>query len=1567
MDAREQSVRQVAITAEVQNAQLLNRSALRLKFAPTTPDLAILRRLYEPQQIHPGTGLTTQHGVLAGHLQMAERELHNFARGNGTIIEIGPSLYSASMLSRAVPGYHGCTLTSTRDRSRHISALHSNAVRKAGPQFSADAAALAFGHPSHTFCVAGVQNCAVVSRVAIANHSLYDITLSQMADAFHLHGLHVVMAALHMPEELHYQSESCNSDLGYRFVVKECELRVRDLSLRGPRNRRRVYFSGPHDSSDAYVHDYDTWMAYMMVRHINTPYGFALHIEPIKRFGSQVFLRITRTNPGDLIAAFIPQTYHGICKVPNVLRVLFPGATDEPKWVTTMQSKVDSMLMFMATRGEKETLSLDKMMTYARSRVRAILVNKAIVEDSWPISPEDLYRVVTSLAVIHTVERRRMEMGLRKAVERINRADAGSCLGSVISECAGLFRECMGDDVPYLLARDDDVTAMSVENLGPILREVQLSFEDCGVLPATLEMPYCPHDPEALRFLRDGGDYSPTAPPAIEVNPQPGASEHARAAWLRAAREVPHYTEVLAKQARETPSKALQSILDTAVNALQHLKVDDEPPCRVRAIFGAPGCGKTAHYLSQIAPCADAIKRGVSAKKVLFISPTQQLRDDVDGKIAHPARAVTQHVALGVLARAARDGECYDEIAIDECFMHPLVYIKVLSTLAPEASLVLLGDPKQIGYIDFSGDMIDSATVNDIAGTLPTTVLNATMRCPQDVVALPFVQRTYPGLTSSSKRENSIVRVGVDFRDVAAQVLTFTQEEKSRCSLEGAITVHEAQGRTFSSVILHYNGTPGEQKLLSIGRHLIVGLTRHTMSLYIREPGDEVHEAINNDDKVEQLLGDAPMERLTIAPQHEVTRAESERSVPPASACAVGALEILVQRFGSQPDCGCPALSVPHYETDFNDARINLALAQPDPEPRPYRRFGEGQWVKVTGAQDTHQALQTLLTRYTKRAYNISERNARADASVMMRNLRKYFDFTVDVDARDRAIVETLQKFTERGHTIDDLIDPLDTSVYDVQFLMKTQQKVTDKTIDSGKVGQGIAAHSKTANFALAVSVRVLEEVLRTGARNVRYSNGLPDEEEAMLLEAHIQEVKEPEFLAVDWTEFDTAHNNVSVELFALVLAEVGASEAEVQLFRARCGRRMVRAIGLGDVKVDGLLDSGAVWTLARNTVFNAAVMLTLVSGVKFAAFKGDDALLVGRNLQLKPARLHCGDYWEKKHLKLEKAPVASYIGLLVCAEHVTADPMRVARKVFGRCYSTEVKYLEYQTAVADITDKWGRPTECLRMCHVAAAYYNMDVASVDYVVQALRRMGRGDFKFNSLQEVTPHNPPPSNSRYQAAQFRSQCPIAPVTAGFVPIVNQWAVPAVSSSSGSSTPATPSTSFSRSPSSSVLASSFGRLRAGIATVVSPSVKRREEKNLRVSSPRLSHVFEPCPERAAREDQTAHTSTAQDARRPSSCPPQPIAPPMTPLCVERAVEPLPIQSCDITSGAGKITSGTAPPTSDTLPAQPADPLPRCPTLVPPGQPYKPPRPTEWARARLAQYRHPQQPVPTTSSNS
>jgi hypothetical protein len=256
--------------------------------------------------------------------------------------------------------------------------------------------------------------------------------------------------------------------------------------------------------------------------------------------------------------------------------------------------------------------------------------------------------------------------------------------------------------------------------------------------------------------------------------------------------------------------------------------VSDHPFQLVR---GVPGGGKTRSIL----------KSARSGHVVL--AETRATADEIGRQAAKGVLVTT--IGSALINGVRKSSVLY----VDEALMaHPGSVVAV-SRLTRATKLHLYGDPAQIPFINRTKLSLTCTRFlsTDFAETLE---LDVTHRCPSDVVSL--MRDVYPTWTTSSKVTSSLRKslLGVGVEAIPSDpglgvrkradapgfaFLTLTQTEKDMLQAirrnHVVMTVHEAQGLTFTSVVLvrwNVKPSPIHENRVGFHAHMVVALTRHT-------------------------------------------------------------------------------------------------------------------------------------------------------------------------------------------------------------------------------------------------------------------------------------------------------------------------------------------------------------------------------------------------------------------------------------------------------------------------------------------------------------------------------------------------------------------------------------------------------------------------------------------------------------------------------------------------------------------------------------------------------------------
>nr|QXV86615.1 nonstructural polyprotein [Hepeviridae sp.] len=847
------------------------------------------------------------------------------------------------------------------------------------------------------------------------------------------------------------------------------------------------------------------------------------------------------------------------------------------------------------------------------------------------------------------------------------------------------------------------------------------------------------HSSELPRFtLNDNGiPYDPFPDTTLYDN-----TFHARIKSPEMMKHLQHIASDFFVQATQSQN-ALSKVLEKAHDDIVVCKEFKNKLFDVVLHVGPPGTGKT-----------HSIMTTHTNNRVLYIGPTSSLVNSMAEKYPNVS-GLTIHKAISSLYRGAK----FDLIIVDECFTVPLPILAYLSDFAP---LALVGDPNQIGFIDFQKTHPDMPILQHHMSPLPKVEYTKTYRCPQDIVANRLIQRTYPGITTKSQVKSSIEYVGPKWnpleKKMPVQRIVFSQNTKS--NYPNSITVHEAQGQTFDNVLLTISGAQADRNILSTKiPHVIVAMTRHTQKLFIQEEKPGMFENALAVYMGECTQLDMVMEpTITALPEWEMDEPEdmltpntltneSPDYIPvPAGFNAVA--EILSDIYPTTQDI--------HEEYTFEKLDVDYkhgATARVDlkdiPEDDLYqhkennKRFPLPQYVKVTDSKRKSATLNTLLSRYTKRTKQLAAADLQNELTILQNVVTKYIPMD-EPNGLEKAVAYAgaLNAFTNRGHEISDLVDIdcwTDQGVNQVKFNMKQQQKASPDSdpLHKDKAGQGIAAWEKILNFSLCVWCRILEKRMISSEKFI-FATAREDTDMLKILDACGAD-PQYEYVENDFAEFDSSQNNLEHANFLACLERLGCPRMLLDNFSAMMNIRDV-SCGWASVKVKSKKDSGRVDTLVGNTLFGLCVLVSIIdeerSSIKNILVKGDDSVIIGKNIVIDQDRIEqlhgkCG-----YTMKIKAGRSAEFTNMIINANGAAINIPKVSAKVFSRIYTTEEKFDEYRIAVGDLLRSTRNTFTAQNQCIVNAVHYGQTVENMDLLLSALHLFANGKVPYRSLINI---------------------------------------------------------------------------------------------------------------------------------------------------------------------------------------------------------------------------------------
>ena len=1347
----------------------------KLEFDLTKGDLDILREMYAPMEIIPGVRPPSQHPIAAAHQRVAEQQAAALTKDESNFIEIGPNATSFAHKAIGNPQVHACTMTSARDQARHLKSARSPMLRGLRPKKAAleraalngltpevyleRVNALAIGQPTNTFCVNGWQNCYHQAPFAVANHSLYDINLGELALGMENHGCHAIDAWMHFPVQALEVDRWTDFNNGYHFNTRK----TKD-------GEEIIDFAFIGDASFGYSHSKNTWLSYLRTGAIDTPYGFSMVIEKVNKWGSHFHVRITRATAGGAFFYRIPNDLIGLCKVPSftALAVNKFCKRQEIKYITTDLNKVRKLFAYITAR-DARGFSLETVKAYARTMCNEVRFGDTIVEQHWNISIDDFQELCLAIYILAVVRKQKESHVLDRAMNHLAK----------LGDKPSFFQRCWDDVKAWLRSAGWDLDANHHHATDPMLDGKSKNlfnhatlkfFEDIEIhnqvreydsaLPVDFGIiPEAPQDTlqdkaeiakiESDKAAKDsdGAPCDWAAGFAIQAK-MPEALQHDYMGEEQHNILVNETELRITELNAESDKKALKTAFECALSLFKKRNPDHLYVENMVLVQGVPGSGKTGKIINEVIP--NIIASNAEAK-VLVLCPTAALRDQYMPDVKVPSRVATIHTGAGILARNQ-----FDVVIIEEAFTLPMAYI---NAIAMSQKTILVGDPHQIESVDFSGLWAGCSLLSRYSSYIPRQQLMETRRSPQDIVALPLIQSSYPGIKSLSRRTTSVQHVGPHAKpSPQCKTITLVQAVKAELASEGitANTSHEEQGKTYPSVFFVYNGTAGEKRLLTNSKnHLIVAVTRHTNTLYIRDATQQegsvgdVLTALNDRAPLSHYADNANVDIQALENQETPKLAETVQvpelanPMPYAETGATSdiANKIISEYFPAEPvrenySNLCTAL--PKGDDARGTLRLDNIYQDEERQVKKHtvHRFNYPQRVMITRNKDQRMLVKSKLSRLGNRTKNLSLEASRTLGDRLFSNLKQEFNWKVTKEMRDTCFAAACEKFEERGHNMEELMDIAhwtERGANLVKSFLKAQQKPSlgKDVLTRDKAGQGISAWSKTLNFQINVYTRLLEMVLVSQSKGrIKIMTGMTDQQVMAMLEDDGK--PDDRFLENDWTEFDSSQNNTNRHVLLQAMREIGCPEPLLELFKTQLESRQICCDAL-TMQVNDKKDSGAPHTLIDNCLVNLSVLMDVVQDYDFLYIKGDDSLARGKDVSFNLPRIR--EYSQDSGYKFKPQAGLSggFVSFIVNKAGCAFDLPRIAGKVLSRDYKNREDWDEYRKAIG-VTLRFINIDGGANMCRVNSIHYvgNTDAESqFDVLLSFLFKFAHGDIKFS--------------------------------------------------------------------------------------------------------------------------------------------------------------------------------------------------------------------------------------------
>nr|UXN85572.1 ORF1 [Paslahepevirus balayani] len=758
-------------------------------------------------------------------------------------------------------------------------------------------------------------------------------------------------------------------------------------------------------------------------------------------------------------------------------------------------------------------------------------------------------------------------------------------------------------------------------------------------------------------------------------------------------------------EANKPTQPALVITEDVARTANLALQIDSTTEVG-KACTGAVVSPGVVHYQFTAGVPGSGKSRSIQQGDVdVVVVPTRELRNSWRRR---GFAAFTPHTA----ARVTRGRR----VVIDEAPSLPPHLL--LLHMQRAASVHLLGDPNQIPAIDFENAGLVPAIRPDL---VPTSWWHVTYRCPADVCEL--IRGAYPKIQTASR----VIRSLFWNEPAVGQKLVFTQAAKA--ANPGAITVHEAQGATFSETTII--ATADARGLIQSSRaHAIVALTRHTEKCVVLDAPGLLREIGISDSIVNNFFlagGEVGHNRPSLIPRGSPGDNVATLDAFPPS-CQVSAYHQLAEELGHRPS---PVAAVLPPCPDLEQGLLYMPQELTVSDSTLVFELTDIVHCRMAAPNQRKAVLSTLVGRYGRRTklYDAAHSDVR-------RSLSQFIPTIGPVRATTCELYELIEAMVEKGQDGSAVLE-LDLCSRDVSritFFQKDCNKfTTGETISHGKVGQGISAWSKTFCALFGPWFRAIEkEILALLPSNIFYGDAYDDS----VLSAAVSSAKDCMVFENDFSEFDSTQNNFSLGLECVLMEECGMPQWLIRLYH------LVRSAWILQAPKESLKGfwkkhSGEPGTLLWNTVWNMAIIAHCYEfrNLQVAGFKGDDSMVL------------CSDYRQSHNaatliagcglkLKVDYRPIGLYAGVVVAPGlGVLPDVVRFAGRLSEKNWGPGQERAEQlRLAVCDFLRKL---TNVAQVCvDVVSRVYGVSPGLVHNLIGMLQTIADGKAHFT--QSIKP-------------------------------------------------------------------------------------------------------------------------------------------------------------------------------------------------------------------------------------
>jgi len=243
-------------------------------------------------------------------------------------------------------------------------------------------------------CVKGSQNCHYTADHGFAVHSMYDVSMYDVAQIFSKHGLRTLTVFMYFTTTL-YKNNLRDPYEFFRVV---------------PNGNRSEFVM--NDESIIYSHDTATWASWHNTCGISC-FDFNLIFEVVRSYGPLRVIKIARVKKSfniGCVSRFVPlaSIFSDCVMVPDMYSAVKMNFYVEQKDLNhfVVPTRIVSSVMNYIQRAADEGYKWHEIVTYMKGVCDRIRIGPNIVQEAFlPASPDEQYRIAMSLFLIGAIQR----------------------------------------------------------------------------------------------------------------------------------------------------------------------------------------------------------------------------------------------------------------------------------------------------------------------------------------------------------------------------------------------------------------------------------------------------------------------------------------------------------------------------------------------------------------------------------------------------------------------------------------------------------------------------------------------------------------------------------------------------------------------------------------------------------------------------------------------------------------------------------------------------------------------------------------------------------------------------------------------------------------------------------------------------------------------------------------------------------------------------------------------------------------------------------------------------------